>query len=100
MNEGAQQRYEAMGVPAEMWITAKDDLTCPFCRSMDGTIIMTKDDFLAPGQQLEVEVGSGKNTKIRRMRAHEGMGIRHPPLHPHGRCGLKPIVDMRQIEKN
>ena len=97
MNEGAQQRYEAMGVPAKKWSTTMDDIACPFCREMDGVIIRIKDDFLAPGAELQVQEGKGEDAKIRKLRIHEGLAVRHPTLHPHCRCGMIPIVDKRQI---
>lgn len=87
-NEGAMQRYGVEGVGVVEWLTANDDLRCPFCAEMNGKRIETGDAFFGAGDSLVIpEVGSMKIPTGAR-----GFDIRHPPLHPNCRCALVPIL--------
>ena len=66
---GNQMAWEATGfVNSVKWMTAKDELVCPICRPLDGTII-----------------GIGDIDA-------------HPPGHVNCRCWIQPIVDDKAFE--
>lgn len=118
-NEGAELSYmQSNVVSAKEWWTARDERTCPFCASMHGkpidlgTNYFNKGDILElpkPDKAFDVEVTTahgkwlyGVYTKlakadtIRLKLDYED--IRHPPLHPHCRCTLIPIlVDLSEV---
>lgn len=92
-NEGAVLRYQSDGIAACRWLTAEDDLRCPFCFAMDGKLVSPGDPFLQSGDTLDLgDVGLMKIPKGIR-----GFDVRHPPLHPNCRCTVVPIVDERQL---
>lgn len=92
-NEGAMQRYGAEGVAVVEWLTAEDDLRCPFCAEMNGKRIETGDAFFSAGDSLVIaDVGSMKIPAGAR-----GFDIRHPPLHPNCRCALVPLLDEEDV---
>ena len=71
--------YMKSGVVGEkIWITVKDDRTCPFCASMDGKRIGVSESFFSAGDKLKV--GSGELTF--------SSDVDAPPIHPHCRCFL------------
>jgi len=88
-NEGAVERYKADGVAAVQWLTTEDDMTCPFCVEMDGTLAETGHNFLEAGGLLDAGGSS--------MKVPDSFSIQHPPLHPNCRCALIPIVDESQL---
>ena len=94
-NEGAGQRYQAEGVAVQEWLTADDDLRCPFCAEMNGKRVETGAPFFQSGDTFAFE-GSPGALKI--PSGDKGFDVRHPPLHPNCRCTLIPIVDERQRE--
>ncbi len=75
-NEGAQQRYVSSGVAAKEWVVTRDDLLCPFCRTMDGKIVGVDGEYWSDGQFLQVQ----DNGKTRTLNFKTG--VEHPPLHP------------------
>ncbi|GMV82123.1 MAG: hypothetical protein AMXMBFR7_33070 [Planctomycetota bacterium] len=93
-NEGATQRYADEGIAVVEWLTAEDELRCPFCASMNGVRIAVKDAFLEAGDTISL--GDAGVLKI--PKGKFGFDVRHPPLHPNCRCTLIPIVDAGQIE--
>lgn len=93
-NEGAVQRYAAEGIEVEEWLTADDDLRCPFCADMNGKRISTGDAFFQAGDKFTIE-GAGA---LKIPGGAKGFDVRHPPLHPRCRCTIIPIVDERQLD--
>lgn len=113
-NEGAELGYIQSGVVLEkQWLTALDERTCPFCAEMNGKHIALGANFFNKGDSLvlpkpekiiksiEITTTHGKwvyevynkyqkADSIRYVFNYED--IRHPPLHPHCRCCLIPIV--------
>jgi hypothetical protein len=77
-NEGAMQRYDDAGVSVVEWLTADDDLRCPFCAEMNGKRVETKEPFFQSGDEFSLpDVGTMKIPKGAR-----GFDVKHPPLHP------------------
>lgn len=93
-NESAMIRYADEGVAVVEWLTADDDLTCPFCAAMNGKRVETQAAFFNAGDKLALDAGTLKIPDGAR-----GFDIQHPPLHPNCRCTLLPIVDERQLEQ-
>ncbi len=87
-NEGAVQRYADAGVAVVEWLTADDDLRCPFCAEMNGKRIETKEPFFQAGDTFSFE---DKVMKI--PGGARGFDVRHPPLHPNCRCTLLPVFE-------
>ncbi|MCX7805706.1 MAG: phage minor head protein [Planctomycetota bacterium] len=100
-NEGALARYRAEGVAVVEWLTADDDMRCPFCAEMNGVSIPAGEAFWRPGDTFSIEAGTpgAASPYSGTMRFPEALGaIRHPPLHPNCRCTIIPVVDEWQIE--
>ncbi len=87
-NEGAVERYAADGVEVVEWLTADDDMTCPFCAEMNGKRVETQESFFSNGDKMQV----GEETM-----QFKRFDIKHPPLHPNCRCTLIPVVDEAQL---
>ena len=58
-------------------------MTCEFCAEMDGKVVGIDSNYLNNGAEL-VGADGGIMTA--------GITVRHPPLHPHCRCALIPVV--------
>jgi hypothetical protein len=93
-NEGAVNRYADDGIAVVEWLTADDDLRCPFCADMNGKRVETKEAFFSLGDEVSLP-GAGS---LKIPGGAKGFDVRHPPLHPNCRCTLIPIVDTRQLE--
>ncbi len=87
-NEGALQRYEDAGVTIVEWLTADDDVRCPFCAEMNGKRIETGEPFFSSGDKLSIDE---INLKI--PAGAKGFDVLHPPLHPNCRCTIVPIFE-------
>lgn len=86
-NEGAEQSYIQSGVVKEKeWWTARDDRRCEWCSEMHGKRITIGENYFELGQ--EMTLANGKKMKF------DYENISHPPLHPHCRCVLIPIVEL------
>ena len=92
--EGAVQRYAAEGIAVMEWLTADDDLRCPFCADMNGKRIETGDKFFQSGDVFSIE-GAGA---LKIPGGVRGFDVKHPPLHPNCRCTIIPVVDEGQLE--
>lgn len=88
-NEGAHQAYRESGIAVEEWLTTEDDLLCPFCKALDGRRVRTEDTFVRRGAPVWVKDGDGGKKYLNRSMPFD---IQHPPLHPHCRCALLPVV--------
>ena len=88
-NKGAVDTYRAAGVQQYEWLTAKDDLTCPYCRALDGKIVRMGGSFFEPGQTPQGVDGNGKIIFLSPL----PFTLRHPPLHPHCRCSVIPVIN-------
>lgn len=88
MNEGAEQRYKREGVAVKEWVTTEDDLACPFCKAVDGVKVRIDDDFVPEGTDFTIGKGRRKKTLSSSM----PFDISHPPLHPHCRCTIVPVI--------
>ena len=87
-NEGAEKSYIQSGVVEfKEWWTAKDERVCPYCAEMHGKRINLGENYFGLGQSLTILVGGKAQTMV-----FNYENIRHPPLHPHCRCTLIPIV--------
>jgi len=86
-NEGALQRYESEGVEVVEWLTADDDLRCPFCAEMNGKRVGTREPFFRAGDKFSIDE---KTMKV--PTGDRGFTIEHPPLHPNCRCTLIPVL--------
>ena len=86
-NYGTVGTFNALGVLYKEWIVTDDDRLCPWCASMEGTIIKTNDYFFQQGSQLTVDVdGSPRALQLN----YED--VTGPPLHPFCRCSLVPVI--------
>ena len=86
MNEGAEIRYLEAGITKEEWLTDEDDLTCPYCAQMNGQIIGIKDSFLPAGVKMDHPDIEGRFLSV-------PFAVGHPPLHPHCRCTIIPVIE-------
>lgn len=92
-NEGAQLSYKDSGVTAKEWSVTLDDVTCEYCQAMSGVQTGIDEPFLAGGKALDVK-GSGveREDGSRSGTLEAPWDIDHPPLHPHCRCALLPVI--------
>jgi HK97 family phage portal protein len=92
LNAGKQEAWRQSGVVSKKkWITLKDELTCPFCKPMDGKTIGLANNFFNKN-----DIQTGDNGKEMH---HDYMTIEHPPLHANCRCTVVPILSKKSIEK-
>jgi len=83
LNEGVELAYGDMGIKAKEWLTTKDELTCPWCRPMDGTRIAVGKAYFEAGAELIGDEGKPL--------VMGGQNINHPPLHPQCVVGETPV---------
>lgn len=88
-NYGALSAYKQSGVvESKEWLTAQDEKVCPFCGSLDRTVLGLDDSFLAVGGTLEVTTDDGKVHTL----TNNYLDTQAPPVHPHCRCTLLPVI--------
>lgn len=89
-NEGAHITYKRAGVAVEEWLATADDRTCEFCLQLDGQKVRTADDFVPEGTKLQGILGGSLNIPL---------AVNHPPLHPHCRCTMVPVLDGSPVSR-
>jgi hypothetical protein len=92
INEGALQRYVTAGVTVTEWLATSDDVTCPFCLTMNNKVVSVDQPYWPAGDTLRVERHDGKVVQLKIPN-----DVNHPPLHPRCRCTLIPVI--RQVRK-
>ena len=85
-NAGAEQAYMAGGIQEKQWLAADD--MCDFCQEMDGKIVSVGSNFMDYGASLTV----GDDDNVQTMTANYE-AIETPPLHPHCRCAIVPVIN-------
>ena len=88
-NKGAEALYQQWGVEYKEWLTAFDERTCPWCAQMNGKRLVTGGTWFQKGEQWNVEVEEGGETRIKGM-VLDYEDVKGPPLHPNCRCTLIP----------
>lgn len=84
-----EEVYKRMEVAGKEWVTADDELTCPFCAEMNGVVIPIGNSFWEQGDSMEV-VDTNGNLKTMDF----GFGsVDEYPLHPNCRCDLFPVYN-------
>lgn len=111
-NEGAEQGYIQSGVVQyKKWLVAHDERLCPFCAEMGrkdpipvGVNYFNRGDILTvdnPKHLIFVQTKNGGYHFEVSLKASDTLSlrldyedIRHPPIHPHCRCTLIPVVNI------
>lgn len=86
-NEAAEISYRQAGLSQKQWLTAHDELLCPFCAAMDGKRIDAGARYANKGDRI-----TGNNIDGESVEMMVGIDVSHPPLHPHCRCALVPVL--------
>jgi SPP1 gp7 family putative phage head morphogenesis protein len=83
-NFGAESAYMQSGVVSEKeWIVSLDDRLCPYCEPMNGKRMVLGMVFFQQGDRL---LEGEQQLKL------DYEDIFHPPLHPHCRCTIAPVL--------
>lgn len=90
-NAVAKALYKQAGFQYMRWVAIIDHKTCPFCRHLNGKIVGIGENFLEKDEVLTVDNGNGR--KVSFTADYEAVG--HPPIHPHCRCFVVPVNDLR-----
>lgn len=90
-NEGALQTYIEFGVTVVEWLATNDDLTCPYCLSLDGAIVSVGQPFAQDGEHISAQFELADGSFSTRTLVTQRVG--HPPLHPNCRCVLLPRIE-------
>ncbi len=83
-NEGAVTQYENSGITHAQWLVTEDDATCEFCMSMENETLPLREQYAKAGDILS-GIDGGEIVM--------GLDVDHPPLHPHCRCTIVPVID-------
>jgi len=76
-------------VEAKEWLTAHDEMTCPFCAPLDGTTVSLEEVYYEKGDTITGTDKSTGNT----VRMTVGLtDVGFPPLHPNCRCTIIPVL--------
>jgi len=82
-NQGNLEAYRQSGVvQSQRWYTAEDEMVCPYCQPMNGTVIGLNDVYFEKGSTM---IGSDGKPLQLNYRA-----IDAPPLHTNCRCFIRP----------
>lgn len=88
-NWASDQAWQQSGVVEKKeWYTAKDEVVCPFCNSMDGKKVGIGKLYYEKGDSLQVIDDNGKTQTI----GFKFDSIQGPPLHVNCRCSLLPVL--------
>jgi HK97 family phage portal protein len=89
-NRGATIGWSESGVVhKKVWIASGDTRTCGYCPQMDGKTIEITDVFWRKGDEMAEHPEDPKSPRLKF--TYEEVG--HPPLHPHCRCSVGPVVE-------
>jgi hypothetical protein len=88
MNASANQSYMEAGVERAEWWATEDDLTCPYCGEMHGKTVQIGEQFAGPGKPAPSSDPDRNPLTFR-----NEITVEHPPLHPHCRCTVMPVID-------
>ncbi|ADU50162.1 phage portal protein, HK97 family [Thermaerobacter marianensis DSM 12885] len=83
-NAGAMMAYQQAGVQVVEWLPAGD--ACPYCKALKGRRWAVGSALFQVGDEWHPE-GVERPYRI----TYEP--VQHPPLHPHCRCTIVPVVD-------
>lgn len=82
-NQGSRNTFKNAGISEIEWQATEDELTCPYCNHLNGTITHVDLPFLGPGHHNLTS--SAKMLSV-------PWAIYHAPLHPFCRCTQNPIL--------
>jgi HK97 family phage portal protein len=82
-NAGAKFAYQMGGIQQLVWTASRD--ACPFCASLDGTVVGITGNFLKNGETITLQTETGIRNFTNN---YENIGF--PPLHPNCRCTILP----------
>lgn len=89
-NAGAEVGYQLAGIENKQWWTAKDERRCEFCAAMHGKIIPVGNNYFNLGDVFEITTGDSNKIRLNINYSE----VKYPPLHPHCRCCLLPVVTL------
>jgi len=81
-NMASKESWKQAGVLEMKWQAFDDDLTCEFCKEMDGKVESVDNNYLDNGDDFTGADGGKLNIDY--------ADVGSPPLHPNCRCGLQP----------
>jgi len=90
-------------VSGKRWMTANDELVCPFCAPLNGQVVELQDEFrlspqsMAQSSAMQLLMGKSYSPQAALMRANNmlknvGVSAIAPPYHARCRCWLQPFV--------
>ncbi len=98
-------------VSGKRWQTANDELVCPFCQPLHGTVVELNSSFtlspetMAQSDAMRALMGDRWNPEAALMRANGmlanvGTSAIAPPFHPRCRCWLQPFVSEELLRQS
>ncbi len=86
-NFATRSAWQQSGVVKSVkWYTAADEMVCPYCSPMNGTVVGIEENFLDKGDDLEGTDEDGNTVSM----TADYADIENPPLHPNCRCYIRP----------
>lgn len=78
-------------VEAKEWYTAHDERVCPWCNSMNGTVVGLTENYFDKGDSQIVDATNRNGEKRTQRKVHDYDDVIGPPNHPRCRCTLLPV---------
>lgn len=89
-NAAHVEQLRMKGVTKKKWVTVGSD-TCPFCKSLNGTVISVDTNFFDKGDSLNPE---GAEAPM-----HFESSLGHPPIHQGCNCTVESAFNEEQVGK-
>jgi uncharacterized protein with gpF-like domain len=91
---GNQAAWKLTGfVTEKRWMTAHDELVCPYCGSLAGEVVGIDNNFRVPLDKLPKKV----REKLEKL--GEQLEYIHPPAHVNCRCWIQPVVSAEALRQ-
>lgn len=90
VSAGRLEGWKSTGwITQKVWRTARDELVCPICGSLDGKVVAIEGNF-----ELGLADAARNEALEKYIMKHGTLEYMIPPAHPNCRCGLSPIVSV------
>lgn len=88
INAGKLEGWKSTGyITQKVWTTAKDELVCPICGTLDGKVVDIEGNF-----ELGFMDAANNEALEKYLMKHGTLEYQQPPSHTNCRCGLRPVV--------
>ena len=93
MQQAELETYKEQGIKKKVWRTSRDDLVCPFCRSLDGKVMSIEKSYVKKGDKMSATTYDEKGEEQTVYLSSAIQDVKAAPLHPGCRCYIQAVIE-------